>query len=320
VSDYQPAWLDELCLAGEVTWSRLTPKATPEDEQRGSTAPSMATPLTFMMREEFGWLITSARHKLNVEPPRHGPAAEIYETLALHGALFRGDLAAHVTRFPSEINDGLWDLVARGWISADSFHAVRVLLKNAQRGRSVSRKSTAGRLARGVTRAPSASGSGEGRWSLIRHNSQELGRLELEDLGERVAVQLLLRWGVVTYELFDQENFGVSWLYVSRALRRLEAQGQIVGGRFIAGLKGEQYAHPEAIQLLRSAPTAPRVQLSACDPLNLTGGIVTGSRVPARPKNLITVSEGSIHSSCVVDLPLTVEVPPGTLPVGQGVH
>ena len=320
VSGYQPAWLDELCLAGEVTWSRLTPKVTPEDEQRGSTAPSMATPLTFMMREEFGWLMTSARHKLNVEPPRHGPAAEVYETLALNGALFRGDFAAHVTRFPSEINDGLWDLVARGWISADSFHAVRVLLKNAQRGHSVSRRSTAGRLARGVTRAPSASGSGEGRWSLIRHTSQELGRLELEDLGERVAVQLLLRWGVVTYELFDQENFGVSWLYVSRALRRLEAQGQIVGGRFIAGLKGEQYAHPEAIHLLRSAPTAAPVQLSACDPLNLTGGIVAGSRVPARPKNLITVSDGAIHSSCVAELPPSVEVPPGTLRVGQVFH
>jgi ATP-dependent Lhr-like helicase len=133
-------------------------------------------------------------------------------------------------------------------------------------------------------------------------------------------VQLLLRWGVVTYELFDQENFGVSWLYVSRALRRLEAQGQIVGGRFIAGWKGEQYAHPEAIQLLRSAPTATIVELSACDPLNLTGGIVAGSRVPARPKNLITVRDGAIHSACAVDLPPSVEVPPATLRVGPVVH
>ena len=273
-----------------------------------------------MMREEFDWLMTSARHKLTIAPPLHGPAAEVYETLALHGALFRGDLIQYVTRFSSEINDGLWDLVARGWISADSFHAVRVLLKNAQRGHAVSRRSTAGRLARGVTRAPSASGSGEGRWSLVRHTPQELGRLGLEDMGERVAVQLLLRWGVVTYELFDQENFGVSWLYVSRALRRLEAQGQIVGGRFIAGLKGEQYAHPEAIQLLRTAPTATRVQLSACDPLNLTGGIVAGSRVPARPKNFITVSAGSIHSACVADLPLIVGAPPETIRADQVVH
>ena len=102
--------------------------------------------------------------------------------------------------------------------------------------------------------------------------------------------------------MFDQESFGVSWLYVSRALRRLEAQGQVVGGRFIVGVKGEQYAHPEAVAMLRSVPKAPAVQLSACDPLNMTGGIVEGTRVPARPKNVILIQDGAIRSSSPGDL------------------
>ena len=302
VANYQSSWLDELCLSGEVTWARLTPKVTPEDEQRGSTTPSTATPLTFALRDEFSWLLTSARHKLALTEPKHGPAAEVFEVLRDRGALFRADLSSLISRFDSAISDGLWDLVARGWIHADSFHAVRVLLRNSQRQHAPSRRSAAGRLSRGVTRAPSASGSGEGRWSLVHYRAQELGRLELEDLGERVAVQLLLRWGIVTYEMFDQESFGVSWLYVSRALRRLEAQGQVVGGRFIVGVKGEQYAHPEAVAMLRSVPKAPAVQLSACDPLNMTGGIVEGTRVPARPKNVILIQDGAIRSSSPGDL------------------
>jgi len=117
----------------------------------------------------------------------------------------------------------------------------------------------------------------------------EVDRLALEDFGEFLAEQMLARWGVVAYELYDAEDISVPWLYVVRALRKFEAQGRVIGGRFVTGLRGEQYATRDAIQLLMTAPRVENVEISACDPLNLTGGIMVGTRVPARPKQTLIV-------------------------------
>lgn len=138
--------------------------------------------------------------------------------------------------------------------------------------------------------------------------SSEVDRLILEDLGEFLANQMIARWGLVTYELYEAEDVSVPWLYVVRALRKFEAQGRVVGGRFVTGLRGEQYASREALDLLMSAPRVPEFEISACDPLNLTGGIMSGARVPARPKHSVRVGG---------DLSL-LESANGTVEVGHG--
>ena len=286
ISDYEPAWLDELCLAGEVTWARLTPKVASDESRRGSSTPSGATPITFADREDFWTLLTIARHRRDSAVPTAGAAADVYELFTTRGAQFRSDLPRLLGRLPDDVNDGLWDLVARGLAHADSFHAVRNLLRGSRSGASR-------RHARGRQRSELSTGVGEGRWMHVPIETPEIDRLMLEDLGEFLAEQMIARWGLVTYELYDAEDVSVPWLYVVRALRKFEAQGRVVGGRFVTGLRGEQYASREALELLMSAPRVPEFDISACDPLNLTGGIMSGARVPARPKHTLRVGGDS---------------------------
>lgn len=301
VSDYEPAWLDELCLAGEVTWARLTPKTSSDDSRRSSSSPSGTTPITFADREDFWTLITIARHRREFVAPSNGASRDVYELLTTRGAQFRADLPRLLGRLPDDVNDGLWDLVARGVAHADSFHAVRNLLRGTRSG-------TNRRHARGRQRSDLSTGVGEGRWMHLPTESSEVDRLILEDLGEFLANQMIARWGLVTYELYEAEDVSVPWLYVVRALRKFEAQGRVVGGRFVTGLRGEQYASREALDLLMSAPRVPEFEISACDPLNLTGGIMSGARVPARPKHSVRVGG---------DLSL-LESANGTVEVGHG--
>lgn len=131
------------------------------------------------------------------------------------------------------------------------------------------------------------SGIGEGRWSLL----PEAGTAghgagpESEELAEAVAWQLLARWGVVAWEVWERESYRVPWRDVVRALRRLEARGQALGGRFVAGISGEQYAAPDAVDLLAQVRRDPArgadVTVAGADPLNLTGGLLVGPRVPS---------------------------------------
>jgi ATP-dependent Lhr-like helicase len=122
--------------------------------------------------------------------------------------------------------------------------------------------------------------------------------LDPDELAEAVAGQLLSRWGVVFRDLFVSESLAVAWRDVLWALRRLEARGVVLGGRHVAGFAGEQFALPEAVEQLRSvAKTAPDgviVQLSATDPLNLTGVILPGPRVPAQHTRTITLRDGVV--------------------------
>ena len=100
---------------------------------------------------------------------------------------------------------------------------------------------------------------------------------------EAVARQLLLRWGVVFRDLVARETITPPWRDLLVTFRRMEAQGEIRGGRFVSGFVGEQFARPEAVELLRevrrdqNVGVAPRV--SAADPLNLAGIITPGSRI-----------------------------------------
>ncbi len=255
VTGYDARWLDELCLSGEVVWGRLTPRA--ERSGRSGT-PSPATPLAFVRRDDLEDMLRAVRAGSPASEPEIGAAADVLAALRVRGACFRPELAPLTGRLPAEVDEGLWDLVARGLVTADAFSAVRALLSARDRWRTRTVRRPSGRLAR--RRAPVGSGIGEGRWSLLP-GPEVLGAPAVDDgvllpgneaLAETVAQQLLLRWGIVAWELWSRESFKVPWREVVWALRRMEARGLVLGGRFVAGLSGEQYALPEAFDELRA--------------------------------------------------------------------
>jgi ATP-dependent helicase Lhr and Lhr-like helicase len=311
VDGYDPRWLDELCLAGEVAWARLTPRPEPGADagaeagtgpggsavpdsaaigRRGSSTPSPATPLAITTREDLSWMLAAVRsHTGEAGGPVRGPSADVLAVLRSRGACFRSELAGPSGRLPTEVDEGLWDLVSRGIVTADAFSAVRSLLSGRARRPSGPRRPPARRSALGPRRALAGSGIGEGRWSLVPEPDDGSSGTPIapatEELAEAVARQMLVRWGVVAWELWAHESYRIPWRDVIRALRRLEARGQALGGRFVAGMSGEQYALPEAASLLadvrRDTDRAVDVVVAGADPLNLTGELMGGPRTPA---------------------------------------
>ncbi len=301
VRDYEPRWLDELCLSGEIVWGRLTPRA----ERPGRAgAPSPATPLAFVLRDDLETMLRAVRAGSFAAEPEVGAARDVLDALRTRGACFRPELAPLTGRLPAEVDEGLWDLVARGLVTADAFSAVRSLLSARDRWRTRTVRRPSNRLAR--RRGPAGSGIGEGRWSLLP-GPEVLGAPATDDgvllpgneeLAEAVAQQLLLRWGVVAWEIWGRESFKVPWREVVWALRRMEARGVALGGRFVAGLSGEQYALPEAFEELqrvhRRQGDGEQVTVAGADPLNMTGAIVGGTRVPTRRHQRVVYRDGVV--------------------------
>ena len=296
VTSYDPAWLDALCLSGEVVWGRLSVRASPpegdEPPTRGGVAPSRATPLGFAHRDDLAWLLAAARGGSAPQPPGPGAAREILDRLAEQGALFEGDLLARTGRLPVEVEEALWDLVARGLVTADGFGAVRALLARRQVDRERRRERVAsarGRMRRRLRGAHAA----PGRFALLPSGGDGGDR---ETLAEAVAEQLLARWGVVFYDLLAREPLVLPKREIFWALRRMEARGTARGGRFVTGFTGEQFALPGAVDALRQTRKLPRrgesVRLSAADPLNLLGIVVPGARVPALRGHAVVYRDG----------------------------
>jgi ATP-dependent Lhr-like helicase len=303
VEGYDSRWLDELCLSGEVVWGRLTPR--PERTGRSGT-PSPATPLAFVLREDLPFMLRAVRTGAATPDPSVGAAADVLSALRARGACFRPELAPLTGRLPAEVDEGLWDLVARGIVTADAFSAVRSLLSARDRWRTrtyrrPTARSGAGRPGLGRRRAPAGTGIGEGRWSLLPVDEESAGDSLLpgnEELAEAVAWQLLARWGVVAWEVWGRESFRVPWREVVWALRRLEARGLALGGRFVVGLSGEQYALPDAAEELvkvhRRAPDGEQLVVAGADPLNVTGSIMGGTRVPTRRHQRVIFRDGVV--------------------------
>ena len=289
VEGYRTEWLDETCLSGAVAWGRLSIRSTDPDAvpRRGGLTPSRATPITLVVRDDLPWLLTAARG--DRQPPQPGPGRtrDVLDALAERGALFQPDIAALTGRLPTEVEEALWDGVARGLVTADGFRAIRSLL--GRRAAVAARGRRLRRAGRGL-----ATGSA-GRWSLLP------GAMAAEDpdeLAEAVAEQLAARWGVVFRDLMTRENIAVSWRDLLWAMRRMEARGTLRGGRFVSGFSGEQFALPEAVDALRSVRklklSGERVTVSAADPLNLAGIVLPGPRVPALPTNSVTYVDGAV--------------------------
>jgi ATP-dependent Lhr-like helicase len=273
IADYDPAWLDGLCLSGQLLWGRAEPPANAKAPRSLAT-----TPIVLAQRENWSWII-AARVPATEAPALElsAPGRQIEEQLQ-RGPRFFHDLRRSLST-SAELELALSELVAAGRISADSFSGMRGLLSNKQRQRS-------GRAAR---RAPAGLESA-GRWSLL-----EPLEAPPEDGLERWARLLLRRYGVVFRALLDREN-APPWRDLLREYRRLEARGEVRGGRFVQRHAGEQFALPEAIPLLRSlrraAPDGREVCVSACDPLNLLGTLLPGERVSATPSNFLLFRDG----------------------------
>ena len=278
ISDYSPHLLDRLCLGGEVVWGRPARYQDNASTQTGRASLSRVTPITFALRESLDWLLDQPA---DGDPGPPGASGEVLQLLSQRGASFLSDIVASTRRLPSDAEEALWLLAAAGRVTADGVETLRQRISgNSSRGR----RSPRMRRSRPYRR-PSFS-----RWSLYEAVNPR------SDPVEPRARQLLLRYGVLCPELLAREPMVPRWRELVRVLRTLEARGEIRGGRFVAGFIGEQFALPEAVEMLRnvkkSEPNGKLIVVSACDPLNLVGILTPGERVPALPGNRVIFKDG----------------------------
>ena len=279
VSDFSPSMLDELCLSGEVVWGRFQRRLFNEDSPARPAPLSRNGPVSLGLREALEWLLD--------EPSADGPhltgaASEVLELLSRRGASFLPEIVSATRRMPSEVEHGLWQLVAAGLITADGFSALRGLVDGT--AKRIQRHSRNRRRARARRWTPTS------RWSLLDPVTPP------DDAVESRAWQLLHRYGIVFPEVLARESLAPPWRALLQVYRRLEARGEIRGGRFVTGFVGEQFALPEAVDALRNLGKAkPQGRLSvisACDPLNLVGVLTPGARVPAVLGNYVVFRDG----------------------------
>ena len=281
LADYSIQWLDELCSAGRVRWSRLRPAA----EGSSGKSPVRATPIVLLpRREQAAWMQLAEAPDAGALSSR---AAKVAEALKRHGALFFDELLDESHLLQTELEDALGELVARGMVSCDSFAGLRALLLPQGKRPKASSRLRRGRVS-GIHDA--------GRWSLLRRPLR--GDADPADaVLEHVARVLLRRYGMVCWRLLEREAAWLPpWRELLRVYRRMEARGELRGGRFVAGLVGEQFALPEAVALLRQVrkreADGAMLVISATDPLNLAGTLLPGDKVPRIPGNRLLLRDG----------------------------
>ena len=282
VEGYRPDWLDELCLTGEVTWGRLYPPKKNPGKSRPMTSMTRTIPVGLMLREDSVWL--GALRNGVLEEPLTSPAGHVLEVLTERGAMFASDLAEATQMLPAQLPDVLGELVARGRVTADGFSGLRQLIEGTQ---TPARRRPRHRLER------ERKTQSVGRWSVWQAATPSDSPA---DVAEEWAWQLLRRWGVVFRDLLFREPGAPRWFELLQIYRRLEARGEIRGGRFITGVSGEQFALGETVRQLRQlrddGPQEEYLVLSAADPLNLIGIITPHPRVPATAANRILYKDG----------------------------
>ncbi|MCF8796585.1 DEAD/DEAH box helicase [Xanthomonas campestris] len=284
VRDYQPAWLDELCTAGRTVWARLRPGG-------GRSGNALrGTPIVLLPRREAQrW---NALARADDDAPLGSRAQRVVEVLQEQGALFFDEIADAARLMATELEDVLSELVMRGRVHCDSYAGLRALLVPASKRPSA--------LSRQRRRASALGIRDAGRWAPVRN----LPSLPLAEASERhqemlehVARALLRRYGVVCWRLLEREAAWLPpWRELLRVYQRLEARGELRGGRFIAGVSGEQFALPDAIAAMRRVRAQPLAQqwicLSASDPANLLGNLLPGERIARVPGNRVAFLDG----------------------------
>lgn len=356
---YDPSWLDQLCLTGQVTWCRLSPRRRDAEVEvteagdgerhpnepvaeaappRQRVAPSRSAPLALLLRRDVSWLRAAAAvADAESHDSLSAPARAVIAELSRAGASFLADLVAHTQLAPDEVEDALWELVAAGLATADGFASLRVLVDRSRN------------QVKSLHDSPNATAATVRRWQeavkKARHRDRERPSHALRSLptaggrwwllppahpseidADASARQLLHRYGVVFRDLVTKEASLPPWRELLMALRRLEARGEIRGGRFVNGFVGEQFALPEALDELRAVRQAAvfpeAVKVAATDPLNLVGVLSPGPRVPAVVGNAVLYLDGvAVASLEGGQLVLRGAVPPGaTIDAELGYH
>jgi ATP-dependent helicase Lhr and Lhr-like helicase len=295
IAEYDGADLEQLCLAGEVAWGRLVVAAPADADERAAqpvrrrTVPTRSAPLAFVLRADLSELLAPAGDEAQARAERSPIARAVLEHLQQRGASFLADIARTLRRLPSEVEEALWELVAAGLVTGDGIAGLRTLLLP-ERERRPRRAIHLHAVPGGMTRRLMP----VGRWALLRE--QVAAPTSGEMVAERAARRLLLRWGVLFRELCARERGLPSWRAMLQALRRLEARGEIRGGRFVDGFVGEQFALPDAVDALRSIRRRARngdlVVVAAADPLNLVGIVTDAGRISPFSNLVIAYRDG----------------------------
>jgi ATP-dependent Lhr-like helicase len=264
IEDYSADSLDDLCLSGEVAWARLSPHPALLDADR-HVRPTRLAPISFFLREDADWLIDPSFGLVEAVGLTE-PARGVLSCLTARGASFFNEIVRETARTREEVEDALWEVTAAGLVTADGYENIRALIDPKRRNDLSRKRRTAA-----------------GRWALVNRSSAADSPA---DRAHKFAQQLLARWGVLFRDLLARESVSPPWRELLPVLRRMEAQGTIRGGRFVSGFTGEQYALPEAIELLRSVRRNENAEevddsIAPADPLNLTGIILPGARVSA---------------------------------------
>lgn len=300
VSSYSQFDLDRLCLSGAIGWGRLSPHPATleqlsegysgagevESDKRRRVIPSSNAPITFFVRDDCQWMVHKKRQDEleSVDSISHA-AKTTFQFIKKHGASFFPDIVRGTKLLKAEIEGALWELVTAGAVTADDFDNLRSLIDSKRR----------------YGLGPRHSG---GRWSLIfAHEDPE--HANRWQVAEAACWMLLNRYGAVFRDLLARETCVPSWRELLTTFRKLEAQGQVRGGRFVDGFIGEQFALPFAVESLRSMKNNPAVidaaskeaiTISAADPLNLIGLLIPGERISPLSSKLITITGGAFVS------------------------
>ncbi|MBN9227033.1 MULTISPECIES: DEAD/DEAH box helicase [Legionella] len=286
VHDYDLLMLDKLCMSGLVGWGRVSPHPSvavvEETKKIRRLSPTRNAPITFFVREEADWIPPHALvdNIEEVESLSH-PARNIYRFLQKYGASFYADIVRGTGNLKIEVENGLWELVAAGMVTADSFDNVRTLMSTKRKYSSRHRRRPLFPLS-------------TGRWSLLHVHAQT----DQEKRIEAACWMLLKRYGVVFRDLLVREKNIPRWRELLIFLRRLELRGEVRGGRFVDGFLGEQFALPYAVDSLRAMRNeelneVPQT-ISSVDPLNLVGIVLPGERISAAMRSEIRLIGGQV--------------------------
>ncbi len=289
IKDYSIAWLDDLCGAGRIAWARL------RTGSEGGATLVRAAPIVLLPRRELGrWAGLATGQQPGEDAPLSSRAQKVEDCLRQRGALFFDELLDAARLLETELEDALAELVARGRASCDSFSGLRALLLPAAKKPSS--------YARNGRRASLTGIADAGRWSPVWRPEAEVAQDSANV--EHVARVLLRRYGVVCWRLLEREAAWLPpWRELLREYQRLEARGEIRGGRFLSGVVGQQFAVPEAVAALRAIRKRPHdgamIAVSASDPLNLAGTLLAGDKVPRQPGARLLLRDGVPVASLV---------------------
>ena len=292
VADYEPEWLDDQCLAGRVSWVRLRPRRPPADTERRAS-PVRSTPITLLSRRNTSLWSAMSCAPNGVPPTPAG--ARVLDFIRESGASFFQEIVEGTRLLRTQVEQALAELVALGIVTSDSFGGLRALLVPADKRQAISGKRR--------RRASSFGMEAAGRWALARRTPASApalatpGRQSNPDAVGHIARTLLRRYGVVFWRLLEREaDWLPPWRDLLHVYRRLEARGEIRGGRFVSSFSGEQFALPEAIGHLREVrrrqDNGALLSISGADPLNLSGILTPGPKLPALTGNRAVYRDG----------------------------